>query len=123
MIDDLISREALKEAINSNIASATNVGIVADADYLWELLNYAIDNAPTVECTWIISGKRYGKKEEALKYLRPHGKWILNDTLFGSKSFRCSVCNDIIDDVPTCLNKPLFRFCPNCGADMREADK
>ena len=46
MNDDKISREALKETINSNIAQATKVGIIADADYLWSLLNYAIDNAP-----------------------------------------------------------------------------
>lgn len=61
----------------------------------------AIDNAPTVE--------------------RPKGKWIPNDTLFhhGKTSWRCSVCNDVIDDVPTCMNKPLYKFCPNCGAEMR----
>jgi hypothetical protein len=45
---DLISREALKKAINSNIEQATKVGIMVDADYLWELLNNEIDNAPTV---------------------------------------------------------------------------
>ena len=43
-----IDADALKEAINSTIAQATKIGIMADADYLWELLNYAIDNAPTV---------------------------------------------------------------------------
>lgn len=46
---DLISRSALKETINSSIAEATEVGIVVNADYLWKLLDYAIDNAPTVE--------------------------------------------------------------------------
>jgi len=51
---------------------------------------------------------------------RPKGKWILNDVQYGSTSFRCSACNDVTDDVPTCCNKPLFNFCPACGADMRE---
>lgn len=46
MNDDTISREALKKEINSQIEQATKVGIMVDADYLWSLLNYAIDNAP-----------------------------------------------------------------------------
>ena len=50
---------------------------------------------------------------------RPKGKWILNDIQYGTTSFRCSACNDVTDDVPTCCNKPLFNFCPACGADMR----
>ena len=40
--------DALKETINSSIAEATEAGMVVNADYLWELLNYAIDNASTV---------------------------------------------------------------------------
>lgn len=49
MNNDLISRSELKKAINSNIEQATKCGVVVDADYLWQLLNFAIDIAPTVE--------------------------------------------------------------------------
>ena len=69
-----------------------------------DAIDAIVNNAPTVE--------------------RPKGEWIPNDTLFhhGKTSYRCSVCNDVIDDVPTCLNKPLYKYCPVCGADMREAN-
>lgn len=80
----------------------------------------AIDNAPTVECTWIISGKRYGKKEEALKYLRPHGEWIKEDKPYENDFVlvnTCSICGESFIYHGTNAN-----FCPNCGADMREAD-
>ncbi len=62
-----------------------------------------------------------GLIEEAPTVEPKKGKWVLNDTLFGSTSFRCSVCNDVTDDVPTCMNKPLYNYCPVCGAEM-EAD-
>ena len=42
-----------------------------------------------------------------------HGKWIFTDSsLF--PVYRCSVCNKR-DDGKT-------RFCPNCGAEMKEGD-
>lgn len=101
--DDLISREDLKEFINSTIASATKVGIVADADYLWELLNYAIDNAPTVE-------------------ERPHGKWIFVEPwhLDGNMSiYKCSLCGRTNMASKKQIVNELYPFC-NCGAEMKE---
>ena len=68
MNNDLISREDLKEVINSNIEQATKVGILVDADYLWQLLNYAIDNAPTVEVTKTPIGYDYGDVKTYKKY-------------------------------------------------------
>ena len=75
-----------------------------------------IDNAPTVECTWIISGKRYGKKEEALKYLRPHGEWVFDkENSFTIDMFRCSRCGG--------FGATHFKFCPKCGAKMDGGEK
>lgn len=79
-----------------------------------------IDNAPTVECTWIISGRRYGKREEALKYIRPQGEWIKEDKPYGNDFVlvnTCSICGESFIYHGTNAN-----YCPNCGADMREAD-
>ena len=58
---------------------------------------------------------------KALK--RPHGEWLDNSTLIissicgslGISSKSCSVCHRVQTD--TFINN----FCPNCGADMREA--
>lgn len=67
------------------------------------LLNYndikdVIDNAPTVE--------------------RPQGKWIFNTT-----HWSCSVCNKTVKTIGYCGTKEFmyenFRFCPNCGTDMK----
>lgn len=65
----------------------------------------------------------YKTGKEATK--RPKGEWIPNDNLFhhGKTSYRCSVCNDVTDDVPTCLNKPLYKHCPVCGAEMEADDE
>ena len=86
---DAISREALKEAISSTIAQATEIGIMADANYLWGLLNYAIDNAPTVEA-------------------RPQGEWIKIDEEW--YDYKCSVCGEKV--------RRLYPFC-HCGAEMK----
>ena len=57
--------------------------------------------------------------EEAMKKrdVRPvvHGKWEEEDSASNRWAFRCSVCK----------SGPVgfkFRFCPNCGADMRGDD-
>ena len=48
------------------------------------------------------------------KYERPHGKWIESDVP-ESVLVKCSVCGF------NC-GAYTFNYCPNCGADMREAD-
>ena len=56
------------------------------------------------------------------------GKWIWDAK---SKVFRCSECNHYPWRVNTCENDEIFtdldrtnayRFCPTCGADMRERE-
>jgi len=116
MNNDLISREALKKAIEQG------EGFSWDShgkDDLCVRKKY-IDNAPTVEITeeqaieklhetgWLI---RHDKEMTE----RPHGEWVLcEDSYFN----RCSICGDIW------LNEANsdFNFCPNCGADMRQEE-
>lgn len=97
MNNDLISREDLKRKLQyvyscDYIASMSKEGIVSD-------IIDNIDNAPTVED-------------------RPKGKWIAVDLTFGRSFYSCTIC-DKTENVPTCMNKPKFKFCPNCGAEMR----
>jgi len=33
--------------------------------------------------------------------------------------FLCSVCNNGYRNQPTLMGKPMFEYCPFCGADMR----
>ena len=108
--------------------------------HLRDILN-VIDNAPKVEvpenavnCVLTMFGKcSYNKtgcsdceiKEKIRKALENEpkkGKWIDHSDetiLFGGVTytppFTCSECGK------TALNEPWW-YCPNCGADMREAD-
>ena len=52
---------------------------------------------------------------------RPQGEWIEFDTKWGRSLYYCTNCMET-SEVPTAFGKPLYDFCPNCGADMRERE-
>ena len=47
------------------------------------------------------------------------GKWKPRDLTWGRSYYYCSACEETVD-MPTAMGIPMFRYCPNCGADMRE---
>ena len=49
---------------------------------------------------------------------RPQGKWIKDD----EGTFICSACGSGYKDQPTLMGKPMFKWCPLCGARMKGAD-
>lgn len=109
---DLISREALKEAISKVVAEERK------EDERWAAgLRYAltlIDNAPPVDL-WQM---RQEATENALKkaevlYGRPKGKWINEHYDGGFWYHTCNKCNSELEVTST------ENFCRNCGADMR----
>jgi hypothetical protein len=50
-----------------------------------------------------------------------HGKWIKLDMHKGMEQYKCSVCRSECY-VPECMGKPMYCYCPNCGADMEKND-
>ena len=44
------------------------------------------------------------------------GRWIKRES--GIVLFECSVCKDGYIDQPTCMGKPMFKYCPSCGEKM-----
>ena len=46
-----------------------------------------------------------------------HGEWVRLDAYKGMENFKCSVCRSECY-VPTCMNEPMYSYCPNCGAKM-----
>lgn len=47
-----------------------------------------------------------------------HGQWEVDD--IGIKVVAtCSVCHNEIE-MPTCLGKPIYSYCPACGALMAD---
>lgn len=93
MSDKLISANKLMEYINGSIEAMTKVGVAVDGEYLWGLINYAIEDAPTIEA-------------EPIK----HGYW----TKVGDNSYKCSVCGEI----SCCAGD----YCSDCGARMDEEE-
>ena len=52
--------------------------------------------------------------------LRPQGRWIKGELQNGDRRHKCSVCRDECR-VPTVVGKPIYDYCPNCGAYMKGA--
>lgn len=57
----------------------------------------------------------------AMKRDRAKGEWIRLGMHNGEEQFKCSVCK-VECYVPECMYEPIYAFCPNCGADMREEE-
>ena len=49
---------------------------------------------------------------------RPSGEWFKDD----EGSFICSACGSGYKDQPTIMGRPMFEYCPSCGAKMKGAD-
>ena len=59
-----------------------------------------LKNAPTVDAVEVV-----------------HGRWVRLDAHKGIEQFKCSICRSECY-VPTCMNEPMYGYCPNCGAKM-----
>lgn len=47
---------------------------------------------------------------------RPQGEWIYGK----DEIWRCSKCHKGYANQPIYMGKPVFKYCPRCGADMRK---
>ena len=50
-----------------------------------------------------------------------HGRWKPYDLTCGMSIYHCSACGQA-SDVPTRMGKPIYNYCPNCGAKMEVQD-
>lgn len=53
---------------------------------------------------------------KALENARPTGEWYYSC----QNGWHCSICQQIVKDMPTVMGKVNFDYCPNCGAKMRK---
>lgn len=49
------------------------------------------------------------------------GRWIKLDMCRGMEQYKCSVCDDATY-VPEVMGRPVYNFCPNCGAKMESEE-
>ena len=55
---------------------------------------------------------------EALQAQLPkRGEWEPFDLTYGRSIYSCSVCEQATE-VPMCMEKPMYAYCPICGAKM-----
>lgn len=51
---------------------------------------------------------------------RIRGKWLPDNNNYYEERHICSACGRSYK-VDVCMGEPMWDFCPNCGADMRES--
>lgn len=57
-------------------------------------------------------------KQPTIEPERRKGRWISADAVFHGVPFYCSECGENTRD--TVMGTPRWKFCPMCGADLRE---
>jgi DNA-directed RNA polymerase subunit RPC12/RpoP len=138
MMSDLIKREDAKDAVmwgNGLDGSVVDdicekIDAIPSADRPSEVI-YGNEH----NCIMTIFGKRsyaetgcgdcavVEKVRKALSADRPQGEWIKTDrTYCGATIYKCPVCGADIDEMPTVMGVPKYKFCPSCGARMKGAD-
>lgn len=116
-MNDLISREALKKALEIS-EKVFNQGLTTALDL--------IQSASTVDttCPNCDSGYAQGYSDGYLtgKEERPKGKWewVQYDANPNIGNWHCSECRYIPHGKKEYQKS---NFCPNCGADMREGEE
>ena len=50
------------------------------------------------------------------------GKWKPFDLTWGRSVWACDACGETVD-VPTLSGKPIFDYCPYCGARMERSEE
>ncbi len=82
-----------------------------DADALWMDIIHCMD-----VCDDILE---IIERQPTIEPERKTGNWLPDNINYYEERYVCSECK-ISYKVDTCMGEPLWNFCPNCGADMRQ---
>ena len=111
MIKYIDKESALQHLTDRLMKSAlNNIGIKIDAD---EAFREIAENRLPV---WLDELQTYDVKEET------HGHWEKVDDNPYEYVAACSVCRNEVKQ-PTCMLKPIYSYCPICGARMDEVEE
>ena len=127
---DLISREALKKAIETceKFACLPDTKLMPFYRLNEPEKNYepyvhlrdikkAIDNAPAVEYTFEAAFQKTVCDQRLYCPERPQGEWIID-----GHHRRCKKCGEYFCIADSEGNEIPSNFCPNCGARMQKGD-
>ena len=79
-----------------------------------EALDKRFDAIPMEQTSEILMLRKDLRELPPAQPERIKGHWIPSDT----DGFVCSVCRNGYRNQPTLMGKPMFEFCPVCGAKM-----
>ena len=126
--DGAISREAINLEIEKRYCSKHCV-LRTEEPYCPDncparFLKNIVKECPTVPQVVVFAENADEKAIEDMKAelqnvidsVRPQGEWYYSC----DKGWECNQCHEIVKDMPTCMRKALYNFCPNCGAELRK---
>lgn len=99
-LNDLISRQAAIDALAKHEKSKGH--------------NYTLFVDIVSECAEIIRDLPTVKSERI-------GRWVPFDLTWGRSVYACTACGDAFE-VPTVCGKPIYAYCPYCGARMEASE-
>lgn len=123
MSDDLISRSALKEILDEQMNFEENC-----RDSVFDI----IDNVQAVPLPDFEDGYKKAILDGKTNFSIPQGEWLkgqeISRAMIGDKvlhidykDYTCSNCGLILDNLLCGYDgSPFYKFCPNCGAEMRK---
>ena len=98
-MDDLISRQAAIDALNGEISITGRANAEAVRGYV-RLVKDRLERLPSAQP-------------------ERKGRWIKLDMHAHLANHKCTACGQECY-VPTCMGEPMYTYCPNCGARMRD---
>lgn len=101
-MSELIDRQALREKMyHEAFESDTDMQRWDSGCWIrYKMFENAVNDAPTIDAVPV-----------------RHGEWKPFDLTYGRSIYSCSVCEQATE-VPMCMEKPMYAYCPNCGAKM-----
>lgn len=110
-----------------SVATDTNVGdTISRQAAIDEIKNYCENGCDIAEDNWCPGCQREQFIEllKALPTIQPErkrGEWLPDNNNAYEMRFVCSCCkeSEVVPTIGFTKYKPLWDFCPNCGADMR----
>lgn len=98
-MNEYISREEIVSEIRSRVSIAEDLQEIGYNTAMAEMMQW-IKHIPATDV-------------EPVR----HGQWIHKSEDYSCR-FECSACKTEVNDIPTLMGKPLFDYCPYCGAKM-----
>ena len=98
---------------------------IIDADSLMDDIKRdskkAIDEGDKVGSFWLGYAAGLVIKQPTIQPERKKGEWLPDNNNAYEMRFVCSCCkeSEVVPTIGFIKYKPLWDFCPNCGADMR----